>query len=375
MDNRNFFVIIGSREYFFQEITDLILDDVSKIRTFLDVVKESDECRDKKIAFENKANKLLVVNDNYNGITEQAHDRIASLIEELTTCDADIYIHNPPITLKKYLETKQGNLSATIEYRHQKYEFNSDKKSFISNMNEIKNDIIGQNHAVDEVSKSIWYLMKANRKKPYVIMLYGNSSLGKTELVRKISKKFYYDKFFEKHLSMFQNSTYTDYFFGDKPNRRSMGYELLERTSNLIFLDEIDKCNELFYSAFYTLFDSTIFKDSSYEVDTSKMIIILTSNYQNERDIATNLGLPIYYRIDKFIPFYDFDSESIYRITKKEIEEKKNEYLGLSIEDKIYHDVSTKINSTGENARTIKQKVQKSIEELLFLELEQNSDV
>lgn len=43
-------------------------------------------------------------------------------------------------------------------------------------------------------------------------MLYGNSSLGKTELVREISQSFFEGKFLEKHLSMFKNNNYSDYF-------------------------------------------------------------------------------------------------------------------------------------------------------------------
>ena len=72
-------------------------------------------------------------------------------------------------------------------------------------------------------------------------MLYGNSSLGKTELVREVAKRFYNDDYYEKHLSMFKNDTYSDYFLGERPNRKTLGYDLLERKSNLVFLDEIDK--------------------------------------------------------------------------------------------------------------------------------------
>lgn len=110
-------------------------------------------------------------------------------------------------------------------------------------------------------------------------MLYGNSSLGKTELVREIAEKFFGGKYLEKHLSMFKNNNYSEYFFGDAPNRRSLGYDLLERESNLIFFDELDKCPEHFFSAFYTLFDNVQFKDATYDVDVSGTVIILTSNY------------------------------------------------------------------------------------------------
>ena len=69
------------------------------------------------LSFDNYADILLVTNDNYNGITEQAHDRIGVLIEELTTDEAEIFIHNPPIVLNQYLENIKDEEDITIDYQ------------------------------------------------------------------------------------------------------------------------------------------------------------------------------------------------------------------------------------------------------------------
>ena len=204
-------------------------------------------------------------------------------------------------------------------------------------------------------------------------MLYGNSSLGKTELVREIAKHFFDDKVLEKHLSMFKNNNYSDYFFGEQPNRRSLGFDLLERSSNLIFLDELDKCPEFFYSAFYTLFDNIEFKDATYDVDISGAIIILTSNFQSEDEMKQHLGMPIFYRIDKMIKFEDFSAQTIYNITMKEITARAEEYSNKFSPELIYETVSKEISTKNENARTIKFKVQQVIENLLFEEVEKSS--
>jgi len=79
-----------------------------------------------------------------------------------------------------------------------------------------------------------------------------------------------------------------------------------------------------------------------------------------------NLGLPIYYRIDKFIHFEDFMSDSIYKITMNEINMRKKEYQAEYSPEEVYAEVSPLINIKGENARTIKYKVQKVIENMLF---------
>lgn len=364
--SRKYHIINGSKAFFNNNVPRE--DDYYEIKSFMELVQLSDQRRNNKIPFDedDKAEVLIVKNEYYHGITEQAHDRLGGLIEELTLEDAEIYVHNPPIVLKEYIDQLNSQGRIECDKKCEEYQITRDAVNFVTNMKKIGKQIIGQNTAIEEISKSMWYLTKAERKKPYVIMLYGNSSLGKTELVREISKCFFEGKWLEKHLSMFKNDRYSDYFFGERPNRKSLGYDLLERESNIIFLDEIDKCPEYFYSAFYTLFDNTIFMDASYEVDISGTIIILTSNFSSKDEMKKNLGLPIYYRIDKFIHFEDFMSDSIYKITMNEINMRKKEYQAEYSPEEVYAEVSPLINIKGENARTIKYKVQKVIENMLF---------
>lgn len=360
---REYNIIIGSKT-FFENV--LSKSDLRNSKYFLELIQISDYRKKNNIDCDIRVNCLVLENNNYHGIVEAAHDRLPSIIEELTTDNASIYLHNPPRILREYLQDLDKREIIILKEQKQKYEMLKDSKKFEMNINAVKDNIIGQDSAIREVSKSLWYLTKVDRKKPYVIMFYGKSSLGKTELVREISKKFFNYKYLEKHLSMFKNSVYSDYFFGESPNRRSFAYDLLERESNLLFFDEMDKCPEYFFSAFYTLFDNTIFKDATYDVDISGLVIILTSNYQNEREIMEHLGLPIYYRIDKFVHFKEFDVSTIYSIVLKELEDRKEEYSDILSLDDVYAAVSPKILTEKENARTIKQKVQHVIEDLLF---------
>lgn len=366
---RTYNVIIGSKAFFEKCLP--MQDEWTSVDFFLDLVRKSDEQR--KLGYsdlsEIKADILIVKNDHYHGIVETAHDRLGGLIEDLTTDDATIYIHNPPAGLKALLEQMQSRGSIDLVCNVEQYQINRDAKNFALNIQEIEKHIIGQKMAVQDISKSLWYLTSVDRKNPYVIMLYGGSSLGKTEIVREIARYFFENKFFETHLSMYKNDKYSDYFFGQSPNRRSLGFDLLERESNLIFLDELDKCPEYFYSAFYTLFDNTIFKDAVYDVDISGALIILTSNYSSLDEMKERLGLPIYYRIDKFVHFEDFSPRTVYEITMNEIRHKVSECPELLSVDELYRAVSPTIQATGENARTIKNKVQTAVETLLFQEV------
>lgn len=375
---REYKIIIGSKAFFDYHVR-LLEARLSEeygdylIEIFMELVRFSDECKHRGHSFsdDDRAMFMLVKNDNYHGIVETAHDRLGSLIEELTMDDAIIYVHNPPTTLHAYLESLYSRSKIKLSYEKETYDIKREPDKFSENMDHIGQNIFGQNDAIAEISKSMWYMTTVNRQKPYVIMLYGGSSLGKSELVREISKKFFDGKFVEKHLSMFKNDTYSYYFFGDKPNRRSLGFDLLERESNLVFLDELDKCPEYFYSAFYTLFDNTVFSDATYELDISGLLIVLTSNYKNENEMKDRLGLPIFYRIDKFIHFNDFTKRTIFDITMAEINAHVRECKGRFTAEQIYQSVCPKIQTSGENARTIKNKVQATIEDMLFKEIQQ----
>lgn len=366
-------IVIGSSSYFDKALDEAysIIDEKNvKIPSFLELIRIFDAQKQSDNTDTVKTPLLFIRNNDYNGIVNAAHDRLGPLIEDITHDKELILIHNPPRVLYEYLQDKKARNLITLEEDREEYSIQKEPEKFKENILRISDAIVGQDRAIIEIGKSLWYLISVQRKKPYVIMLYGNSSLGKTELVREIAKHFFEGKVLEKHLSMFKNNNYSDYFFGEEPNRRSLGFDLLERTSNLIFLDELDKCPEFFYSAFYTLFDNVEFKDATYDVDISGAIIILTSNYLSEDEMKQHLGMPIFYRIDKMIKFEDFSPQTIYEITMKEIEARKEEYGDMISPERIYEIVSKEISTKNENARTIKFKVQQVIENLLFKEVE-----
>lgn len=366
-NKRKYHIIIGSKAYFDSKLP--LFSRYDNVDAFLELVKLSDTAKQNKLIFDQYASILVVKNDNYHGIAETAHDRLGPLIEDLTADDAEIYIHNPPRILKAYLEDQYKRALIEFEVSCEEYKIKRDPDMFVDNMNTISTRIFGQQAAIEEISKSLWYLTNVKREKPYVIMLYGNSGLGKTELVREIAAMFFDGRYLEKHLSMFKNNNYSDYFFGEAPNRKSLGFDLLERESNLVFFDELDKCPEHFFSAFYTLFDNTQFKDATYDADVSGIVIVLTSNYQTEEEMKKQLGLPIFYRIDKFIHFEDFNCDTIYKFVQNEIQARKGEYDTKLTPEMVYDAVCPMISASGENARTIKYKVQQVIEELLFQEV------
>lgn len=227
MKKRKYNVIIGSSEYF--DYCILKSPNYVKAKSFMELIKQFDLAKSDSRYKPQRAAKLIIKNNSYNGIVVTAHDRLGPLIEEITTIDAEVYVHNPPRILKEYVLDLKARGEIEFDLQCQEYTIERDQPKFAEKINRISANIIGQSNAIKEMSKSLWYLTTTIRKKPYVIMMYGNSSLGKTELVREIANNFYNGKCLEKHLSMFKNNTYSDYFFGNEANRRSIGFDLLER--------------------------------------------------------------------------------------------------------------------------------------------------
>jgi len=357
---RRYYIIKGSVPYFEQTVKSLNL----RGTTLIDAVTGLDLKNHYGGSF-SPVGTLLVPNNNYLSIVDSAHGRLGSLIEDVTTSDATIAVHNPTSLLEQHIEVRERDESATVEQCAESRNGVKGVRDFETGLKKIKESIIGQDAALESVAESLVYLSKSRRQKPFVMMLYGKSSLGKTETARAIADVYFNGNMIEKHLSMYETTAYADYLFGGRPNVDSLGYDLYQRLSNLVFLDEIDKCNPMFHAAFYSLFDSTTFIDSTYKVDISGLIIILTCNYLTPQDIQKNLGSPIYYRIDKFVPFADLSSAAIYEITQLEIH-KQLEMLDATLsQEDVYRLASRMIKAKGENGRTIQTKIRIAIEQML----------
>ena len=141
-NDRKYIVITGSKAYFKSRLP--AFDEDENVSIFLDLVKESDEKKNNGYRFDNYASVLIVFNDNYNGIVEQAHDRIGVLIEELSLDNSIVYIHNPPINLKEYLISVKENENCSIDYYSEEYLIDKNEEDFVENMRAISGNIIGQ---------------------------------------------------------------------------------------------------------------------------------------------------------------------------------------------------------------------------------------
>lgn len=248
---------------------------------------------------------FVISADEYSSVQEHVIINFIDSIGKLSV--TNMYIQNPPQhvfqQIKRLFERQN-----VIDIQYQQY------KGVNANLirkidKEYNSRIIGQEKVKENLLKAIYPLVENKQDKPVVILLYGNSGLGKTETAQYIAELLE-GKLFRKQFSMYQNGEFANYLFGGKYNEKSFAKDLLGRDSNVILLDEFDKANPIFHSAFYQLFDEGIYEDQNYKVDVKHGIIICTSNYLSVEEVKEKLGAPIYNRFDAVIKFDDLSDEA-----------------------------------------------------------------
>ncbi|MFK5708557.1 AAA family ATPase [Lysinibacillus boronitolerans] len=296
-----FNVIYGPLKYFNESLPAEDTINLTELIRWSDA-RRNNPLEDKLIGnYEN----LVVFGDEYGGVTEAFIEMfvlgIISFQEFLGY--SEVYLHNPPNRIVGQIERykEEFNLEVVIkEFEHSKI-----TKSEIKRIrDEFSDTILGQERAKDLLLQNLYDIVSPKKRKPKVIMLYGPPGVGKTETAHFINNIVNDgQKIFRKQFSMYHNDSFYSYIFGDRSN--SFAKDLIERESNVILLDEFDKCNKLFYSAFYQLFDEGVFEDKYYEVNLDNAIFLCTSNYRSVVEIKQNLGEAIYSRFDGFVEYVE----------------------------------------------------------------------
>ena len=250
--------------------------------------------------------KLVIFSDEYAMVNEWVLDNFESFLNRFDVKNA--YFQNPPNSVYEKIRKSEY----CEEKRYDYLKINTEcVRNIADNYSKV---IIGQELAKEQLLKMLYSAtFDFLNEKPLVLMFYGSSGLGKTETAKFLSTKMG-GNLFRKQFSMFQNNEFANYLFGAKHSEISFARDLLDRETNVILLDEFDKANKIFLSAFYQLLDEGIFADKNYSVELKNSIIICTSNYENMDDIKSNLGFAIFNRFDGFIKFERFSEDDCKKI-------------------------------------------------------------
>lgn len=292
------------------------------------------EKEEKKLQVEN----FVINSDEYCGVREHVIINFANFIAKMDI--TNMYIQNPPTCISEQLHRIYDTNILQVKYQN----YACINKAIIRKFDKEYNErIVGQEKVKTEVLRAIYPLIDGKQKKPVIILFYGDSGLGKTETAQYLSELLS-GKLFRKQFSMYQNNEFATYLFGGNYYEGSFAKDLLDRDSNVILLDEFDKSNPVFHSAFYQLFDEGVYEERNYKVTLDNAIIICTSNYKDESEIKENLGNAIYNRFDSIIRFDELSDES-----KRIIANKNLEKLAIDYQE-VLNDMDENIRSRLMNA-------------------------
>ena len=215
---------------------------------------------------------------------------------------------------------------------------NSDDKKKLAHINDrLKESVIGQDDAIDTISRAL----KRNRIGlskngcMYSAMLIGKTGVGKTLMAKKLAKELFGN---ENALVRFDMSEFSDKVAVNKligSNPGYVGYEeggqLTETIKNkkhcVLLLDEIEKADPEIYNIFLQVLDEGFLTDNSGQrVDFKNVIVLFTSNVGAKA--ANDFGRGIGFKEDK--------EENTKRILLKELKHRFPPEFLNRIDDVIY---------------------------------------
>lgn len=305
--------------------------------------------------------RVTAESSDYATLHEHVLSNFAGLIGSIRP--KQLHLHNPPARVRAQLER---TISSAVDVRSYDYPQFS-RATLVKVRDGFADHLVGQSSVKELLLAALYPLTTGRRTQPVVLMFYGPSGVGKTETAQFINGLLG-GTLLRKQFSMFHSEKFASYLFGGSHSEPSLAHDLLDRESGVILIDEFDKANAVFHSAFYQLFDEGVLEDKNYEVRLGPSVIICTSNYGSDKAIREALGDALYSRFDAVIQFEQLSPTEVVQVIDRIFDKRfgqldPQERLCLDRED-----LKSRLYSRAaqfSNVRTIAKK----IDELISVQL------
>lgn len=316
-----------------------------------------------KFAIPEEVDNCVVRANDFGSVLSHVISNFATILEEAYDIGT-LFIQNPPARALGSLRAAHPDEAIEEIF----YEYEKVAKGDLPEIySRLVNEVLGQAESKNTLISSLYKLSVMVDDHPSVILLYGPSGIGKTETAKCVSESLG-GGLTRIQFSMMQTNEAYDYLFGAEHSKASFARDLLKRESNVVLIDEFDKVQPVLYNMFYQLFDEGRFVDTNYDVDMRNALFLLTSNFSTEKEAKRAMGTAMFSRISACIRFEDLSVDDKIIIIKKKYDQ---------VFEKLDQDDQKTIGSSGilawfianagryDNMRTMKNKVEKAIFELL----------
>jgi len=277
------------------------------------------------------------------------------------------------------------------------YEILKDNKKIISNIEKnLKNNIIGQNNAINElinITKRIKLGYKEN--KCISLLFSGPSGVGKTKLASTYANLITKGKTIKLDMSEFSDTTSLNKFLGSSAGY--IGYDdnkyvlntIKDNPTSVIIFDEIDKAHPKIINLLYQILDEGKIKDSKNNtINLNNNIIIMTTNKgteskeigfiqkdnKNIKELKETFNIALLNRIDNIISFNNLTKQDITKIINNHITNLKNKYnnINLNISKNIINELIEQSEYQTYGARKIEKIIKNKLENIIIDEILEN---
>lgn len=257
--------------------------------------------------------RVVAESTDFASLNEHVITNFAGLVRSINP--EHLFLHNPPLNV-------QAQLARAFTTTIKRYTYPVVTRDTLLRFRDgFASHLVGQASVKESLLAALYPLTAEQRTKPVVLMFYGPSGVGKTETAQFVNGLLG-GTLLRKQFSMFHNEKFASYLFGGTHSEASFARDLLDRESGVILIDEFDKANSVFHSAFYQLFDGGVFEDKNYSVQLGPSLIICTSNYGTEDEIRKALGDALYSRFDSLVHFKPLSKSEIRQVIDRLVDER-----------------------------------------------------
>lgn len=301
--------------------------------------------------------RVAAQSSDYASLGEHVITNFAGLIRSINP--KHLLLHNPPAHVEQQLER-----SFATDVKRYTYPAVT-RETLIRFRDGFVSHLVGQVAVRESLLAALYPLTTQRRTKPVVLMFYGPSGVGKTETAQFVNGLLG-GTLLRKQFSMFHNEKFASYLFGGSHSEASFARDLLDRESGVILIDEFDKANAVFHSAFYQLFDGGVFEDKNYTVQLGPSLIICTSNYRSESEIREALGDALYSRFDALIRFEPLSAPEIKQVIDRLLADRLSKLEGDERDRLDIERLKSMLYRLADNSGNVR-KLGKTVDEVISL--------